>query len=637
MDRWLERGILSLVLAILVFGPLGLGAARGLEFAVIEGLTAGVVLLWGARLWVASRPQLLWPPICWGVLAFTAYAIARYCTADVEYVARQELMRVLVYAFLFFAILNNLHRQETTQIVSFTMVFLAMGIAGYAIYQFVSGSDYVWHFIKPYPRRGTGTYICPNHLGGFLEVLLPLGLAYTMTGRLKPLTRVFLGYACLVILAGIGSTISRGSWAATGLALLGFFAVLLRWHNYRVPALLCLVLLVGVCVYFIPKSFFFQLRLRQVVTARGEVDDSFRFVLWQPAFEMWREKPWWGVGPAHFDLRFGGFRPERVQLTPDRVHNDYLNTLTDWGVAGFALVATSWGLLGWGVAKTWRQVRPSTAQLGGKTGSNKFAFVLGASVGLVAILIHSIIDFNMHIPANAILVVSLMALLSSHLRFATERFWWRAGLWTRLLLSAVLLVGGVCLVQQGWRRAVEFVWLDRAAKAPIYSRQQVALLTRAISVEPQNPQTAYALGEAYRQQSAEGGEAYEGQEGVDYRSLAERALTWFRRSAELNPWSGRTAVGCGWCLDWLDKTREAADCFDHAEALEPNNYFILNGIGLHYVQVGDFAAARPWFERSLRLQQRDNLIAQNYLELTRIRLLEGATNDLSRKLEIVPR
>src|SRR5436190_19962713 len=99
-------------------------------------LTAGVVVLWAARLWIARKHQLLWPPICWAVLAFTAYAIIRYFTADVEYIAREELGRVLVYTFLFFAILNNLHRQETTSILCFSVIFLALAISGYAIYQF---------------------------------------------------------------------------------------------------------------------------------------------------------------------------------------------------------------------------------------------------------------------------------------------------------------------------------------------------------------------------------------------------------------------------------------------------------------------------------------------------------------------
>ena len=209
LDRWCGRGILCLILAILVFGPLAYGAVDPVPFLIIQGLAAAILVLWIAKLWLNPRSQLLWPPICWAVLAFTLYAIARYLNADIEYVARQELIRVLVYAFLFFAILNNLHRQEFTPIVILTLVFLAMAISGYAIYQYLANSDRVLFAIKPYPHRGSGTYISPNHLGGFLEMLAPLGLAYALTSRLNHVTKIFVGYASLVILASITVTVSR--------------------------------------------------------------------------------------------------------------------------------------------------------------------------------------------------------------------------------------------------------------------------------------------------------------------------------------------------------------------------------------------------------------------------------------------
>src|SRR2546427_6425083 len=125
------------------------------------------------------------------------------------------------------------------------MILLGMAISSYAIYQFATHSQYVWHFIKPaaYRNRGSGTYICPNHLAGFLEMLLPLGLTYTVTARLGHVLRVFLSYASLVILAGIAVTVSRGGWVAAGMALLIFCGLLIRGNQYRIPALIVLVLL----------------------------------------------------------------------------------------------------------------------------------------------------------------------------------------------------------------------------------------------------------------------------------------------------------------------------------------------------------------------------------------------------------
>src|SRR5436309_15169102 len=64
------------------------------------------------------------------------------------------------------------------------------------------------------------------------------------------------------------------------------------------------------------------------------------------------------------------------------------------------------------------------------------------------------------------------SLLSSHLRFATERYWVTLGGWLKGSATAVVVAGLVYLGQQGRRRAAEYVWLERAAHAPNFSPAQ---------------------------------------------------------------------------------------------------------------------------------------------------------------------
>ena len=622
LDRWCEQGILALVLAIVVFGPLAFGAVPVPAFLVVQALTIAAVVLWGLRLWLAPRPQLLWPPICWAVLAFVVYAICRYLTSDIEYIARQELVHVIVYALLFFVVLNNLHRQEAMQVISVTMVFLAMLISFYALYQFLAKSDMVWNVLKPYPGRGSGTYVCPNHLGGFLEMLLPLGLAYTLASRLKAVTKVFLGYACLVMLAAIGATVSRGAWVSTAVALLVFFGVLALQRAHRLPALAVVLLLVCAGGVFVARGPITELRLKlRSLAVPKRVETDTRILIWQSALGVWKENPWFGVGPAHFDYRFGQHRPGDIQLRPVRAHNDFLNALTDWGVVGATLVACAWFLLVVGVAKTWRFVCGSSNDLGVTKNRNKFAFVLGASAGLLAILIHSAVDFNMHIPANAILAITLMALLSSCLRFATERYWVSVRLAPRILVSVVLAAAVVYLGQQGERRGSEYVLMRRGNRAPPFSPAMIEGFKKAFAIAPTNPDTAAAIGECYRIESSEG--------GPNYQETGRQAMEWFNRAIKLNPWGAYAWLRYGMCLDWLDKPGESEPYFDRAIKLDPNNYYTLDGVGLHYIQLQDYAAARPWFERSLRLEWEDNPIARNYLPIVELRLLQMATNDVA--------
>jgi len=532
------------------------------------------------------------------------------------------VLRVLVYAALFFVVLNNLHRQESTQILGFTLFGLAVMISFYAVYQFVAGSDRVWNVHSGYLGRGSGTYICPNHLAGLLEMLLPLAIAYALVGRGKPLTKILISYAALVMLAGITVTASRGSWVAVAVALIGLGVLLLTQRPFRWHAIALLVVLIGGGVLVANKTDFFQRRFSKAFIA-GKVDLDTRYELWKSAVQMWRDHVWFGVGPGHYDLCFRAYRPAIVQLQPERTHNDYLNTLADWGAVGMTLVAVALVILGVGVAKVWKHVQRGDRAFASNT-SDKFAFVLGAAMGLFALVLHSVVDFNLQIPANAIVAVTLMALLTSHWRFATDRFWFSARLPGKIFASLLLLATLGYLGWQEVRLGREWFWLGRAAQAETSSLEQAALFERAYAVEPKNAATAHALGEIYRLNSFDG--------KADYAGLATNAIAWYQRGITNNPLDGYNFMHWGMVLDFLDRHAEAETVFLRADELDPNGYFTSAHVGRHYVESGEYAAARPWLERSLLLWRKDNNIASNNLQIATQRLLESANDPLLQRL-----
>ncbi|HEX3799747.1 MAG TPA: O-antigen ligase family protein [Verrucomicrobiae bacterium] len=624
IDGWCEKGILALVLGILVFGPLAFGAHAAAQFFVLQGLTIGVLGLWLARVWIAERPQFLWPPICGAVVAFMGYAIARYCTADIEYVARQELLRVLVYGFLFCAVVNNCHRQESTQVIALTLLFLGMCIAAYACFQFFTKSQRIWNFVETsYAGRGRGTFIYPNHLAGFLEMLFPIGICYVVMGRLGHVTKIFLGYAVVVMLAAIGVTLSRGGWLATSLELMLLCGLLLAQRDFRLHGFVMLALLVVGAAIVIPSV---VVHTRIARTVQSGKPDDLRLALWQSAAEMWRDNLLWGVGPGHFDYRFSAYRPVVVQLRPDRVHNDYLNALVDYGIIGTAIVAVAWILLAWGILKTWRTVRGGRDDFSRKK-SNKFALLIGASVGLVGILFHSLLDFNMQLPANAILAVTLMALLSSQWRFETERFWFRSGVILKIVASIILLAGIGYLGMTGWRGARETASLYRARRLGQPPQQftyaMIKAYEEAYRIDPMNFETAHTLGECYRLKSWNGDD--------DYVVLAKKAMGWYQRGMKLDPYDQYNWLNYGMCLDWIGGADAGAKedsnvYYKRAMDLDPNGFFTIANIGWHYSQTGDLAAARTWFWRSRQLNpsQTENKMTYEYLPILERRMEENA-------------
>jgi Flp pilus assembly protein TadD len=83
------------------------------------------------------------------------------------------------------------------------------------------------------------------------------------------------------------------------------------------------------------------------------------------------------------------------------------------------------------------------------------------------------------------------------------------------------------------------------------------------------------------------------------------------------------------CLDWIgqgaDEAREeAAPYYARANYLDPNGSFTTVNTGWHYVQTGDYAAARTWFERARQLEGAKSSLASQYLPIVEQRLMENA-------------
>ncbi|MFA6543733.1 MAG: O-antigen ligase family protein [Limisphaerales bacterium] len=613
LDVFCERGIHVLMLLLLVFGPLALGGTHGEFFGVMAGLGVAALLFWLVRLWAAPEPALFWPPMAWAVTAFLIYAVLRTHFAVVEYTARGELMRVALYGLVFFVVVNNLNRVHSAGWVAGAMIAVAVFAAMYGVFQALTKSSFVWNYVRweGYLGRGSGTYICPNHLAGWLELTLPLGLAYLLVGRLSHLPRILTGYAVMVMLAGLAATESRGAWMATTLALLGFFAVLLGQRGQRVPAVLLLLLLAGAVVWFVLEAKSYSGRVRQVLGLEHLSD--VRFHLWPVAIKIWQENFWWGAGPGHYDLLFRLHRDSQVQARPERAHNDYLNTLADWGVVGTALVAVALVLLFWGVIRIWRHVRREGDDFRSQQ-SNRTAFVLGATTGLAALLLHEVTDFNFHIPANALAAVTLMALLAAHWRFAPVNFRVPLGLVARGAVTVLGLVVAVWLGQHAASRGLEGSLVTRSGDPRGTRELQLALLRQAHTLEPANSETCFSLGEVLRT------DAWERQAG--YEETAAEAMEWFERAWHLNPYDAYSRVRYGMCLDLLGRRERATSYFQRALELDPQGAFTLMHAGWHYCQMEEWETARRHLQECVKRPGVDHTAALIFLRLAEERIAE---------------
>lgn len=608
LDRWCERGILGLLLAILVYGPLATGTFRSQDFLVVQWLTLGVAVVWMARLAFSSQSQLYWPPIAWLVLAFLIYAWIRYWTSDIEYVAREECLRVLVYVLIFLAFLSNIRQPKHLDLVVSTVLAVALFIALYAVVQYLTGSDRVWHFQRPavYAQRGSGTYINPNHMAGYLEMVLPLALTSMMNARFSLLPRILFCYAALVIFVAILVSFSRGGWIGCAAGILPLLIWLCTRRNYRWQgcALLVAVFVIGLI---------FAAKARVPPDRQGEMQtiqkgENIRLLIWKATWSMYLDHPWWGVGPDHFDERFRQYRPEHpdMQVRPDRVHNDYLNALADWGAVGGTILFL---MMGFFIKMSWTHWKRSrNLPLGSMPPSGSgWSRAMGSSLGLVALLAHSFFDYNLHVPANAVLAVTLLAIVVRPFNDSLkDRHLFASGRILRLVNLVLVFVCAAYLASQCWTKTRATMAVRQADAHLPCSDNQIASLKEAFRHQPQNHEIPYRIGECLRLRS------WQSRSG--YREQAREAIEWFERSTQLNPYDPYSLVKKGMCLDWLDNHSAAELWYQRALDVDPNGYYINALMGWHYLQDGNLEEAKEWFERSLRLfPNTKNFIASYYL------------------------
>ena len=137
--------------------------------------------------------------------------------------------------------------------------------------------------------------------------------------------------------------------------------------------------------------------------------ESSRPVIWRAGLHIWQDHVWLGSGAASYNVLFDRYRPRGFLNEPVWAHNDYLNTLTDYGLVGFVLWLAAGGtLLGLG----WRAARRQAAGPAGNI-LHSTQWRLGLWLGLVPAFasIHLSFDFHTKIPALAFAMALVAALL----------------------------------------------------------------------------------------------------------------------------------------------------------------------------------------------------------------------------------
>ena len=361
---------------------------------------------------------------CLTALGFENQSKEWYSLSPYYYPVRMSFIRFSVYGLFFFGLIQTLTSQKRIELILLVLLMLGCFEVLYGLVQSYSGSGHIWWFKSISDSNAiTGTYINRNHFAGLMEMGLLLAASYSaaLSVRKKKQTasahrsglsagishylsreqqfnkRAFIFLAGVVMGVGVIFSASRGGMIATagGMLCMSLFFIFRRPHRKRGFALLFLFLITVLYALHIgaeyPVGRFNDFPLSFEKRARYS----------KKSMNMFADYRFVGVGVGNFQYIYPKYQAaEDSRVFIRHAHNDWGQFLAEAGILGLCLLAAGMSYYVYQTMKLW------------KKRSDPFAVCLGiVPLGaMAAVAIHSWSDFNLHIPANFLMLSAVVAI-----------------------------------------------------------------------------------------------------------------------------------------------------------------------------------------------------------------------------------
>jgi O-antigen ligase len=253
-----------------------------------------------------------------------------------------------------------------------------------------------------------GPFANHNHFAGYMELLIPIPIALIITRAVTTELRLLFGFAAIVMGLAVVLSLSRGGIISVGAGML-FLIVMSLWFRHprgrtttkgRLRPLasqlaIVIAIVAVITAYFLDRADPVINRVTQgSLPAQAHERDlySSRGWVWRDTITMIRANPLLGVGLGAYETAFSIYTQSDGSLRVPQAHNDYLQVVADCGVIG-GLIAL------WFIVLVFRAVKR-----GLRSEDPLYAgLALGSGAGIFALLVHSVFDFNLQLPSNALL------------------------------------------------------------------------------------------------------------------------------------------------------------------------------------------------------------------------------------------
>jgi len=390
--------------AVLAFAIAAHGAVEDWARAVLETSAGLLFVFWAVRAYVIREERVNISPLLPPLLALIFLALGQILfrgTAS-AYDTRTELQLLTAVALLLFLATQAFRTTDDWRFFVWFIMSLGFLVAVFGILQHLTFNGKLYWFREMrYGGIPFGPYVNRNHFAGFAELVIPVALVPLVLGKVRR-ERVFaVSLLALLPLGALFLSASRGgiiSFAAE-LGLLTLLLILRRAGGKHALAgavvLLCAFMLVS------------WLGARQILERFSsmqslEVTSGKRASMRVDTWHIFREHPWTGTGLGTLQTVFPAYESLYDAKIVNHSHNDYVEALAETGIVGAACCA-------WFLAALFFQ---SLRRLLLQDKSFSAALHLSGLVASTGFLVHSFVDFNLHIAGNALLFF-LMANLAT--------------------------------------------------------------------------------------------------------------------------------------------------------------------------------------------------------------------------------
>ena len=390
---------------LVAFTVLAHGAVEPWSEAVLEVGAAALLLVWSLRASIDGEFKLAWNPLLWPLLGLWLVAALQLATGSTAYpfVTRIEILKYTALLALFFLCVQAYRTLEHWHGFVWFLLILGFCVSVFAILQhFTFNGKLYWMRDIRYGGIPFGPYVNRNHFAGLVELLIPPGLAILI---LRAERRDQLPLVTLFTLFPIGAlflSASRGGIMSL-FAEIGLLAILIFFRRRESKELVAAGLVVVLAIALVSWLGVGRAIERFASYKTLEVSEGRRIGMLHGTWRIFLDHPVIGTGFGTLQDVFPPYETVYDGLIVNHSHNDYAELLSDTGVAGGLCGLTFLVLL----------ARIGWKNLTSERNGMRLAFHVGALVACFGLLVHAIVDFNFHIPSNALVFLLLAGLATS--------------------------------------------------------------------------------------------------------------------------------------------------------------------------------------------------------------------------------